>query len=98
MQNVNIEFPFPFYGIPTRNITVTTSGFCYIGEYIRMGLTANTQYIAPLMADFDTYDPKATVLYKSLGRLTADDEQANLQRTVSSFNGRMLCSTIKSQS
>lgn len=48
-----MKFDFPFYGHPVRNVTVATGGFLYTGEYVHSWLAA-TQYIAPLMANFDT--------------------------------------------
>lgn len=36
-----------------RNITIATGGFLYTGDYVHSWLAA-TQYIAPLMANFDT--------------------------------------------
>ncbi|KAL5275027.1 PLXDC2 family protein [Megaselia abdita] len=50
---LQLTFPFPFYGHNIRNITVATGGFMYTGEYVHSWLAA-TQYIAPLMANFDT--------------------------------------------
>nr|CAD7424589.1 unnamed protein product [Timema monikensis] len=50
---VKLSFDFPFYGHLVRNITVATGGFLYTGEYVHSWLAA-TQYIAPLMANFDT--------------------------------------------
>ena len=44
---------FPFYGHDVRNITIATGGFLYTGDYVHSWLAA-TQYIAPLMANFDT--------------------------------------------
>lgn len=52
-MTVELSFDFPFYGYPVRNITVATGGFLYTGEYVHSWLAA-TQYIAPLMANFDT--------------------------------------------
>lgn len=48
-----LSFDFPFYGHPVRNITVATGGFIYTGDHVHNWLAA-TQYIAPLMANFDT--------------------------------------------
>lgn len=53
MQTVQLKFDFPFYGHIVRNVTVATGGFLYTGEYVHSWLAA-TQYIAPLMANFDT--------------------------------------------
>nr|XP_024217023.1 plexin domain-containing protein 1 [Halyomorpha halys] len=50
---VRLKFDFPFYGHIVRNMTVATGGFIYTGDYIHSWLAA-TQYIAPLMANFDT--------------------------------------------
>ncbi|XP_076349288.1 plexin domain containing lethal (1) G0289 [Tachypleus tridentatus] len=50
---VSLSFDFPFYGHLIRNITIATGGFLYVGEYMHSWLAA-TQYIAPLMANFDT--------------------------------------------
>ncbi len=36
-----------------KNITIATGGFLYTGQYVHSWLAA-TQYIAPLMANFDT--------------------------------------------
>ncbi|KRF93831.1 plexin domain-containing protein 2 isoform X1 [Drosophila mojavensis] len=52
-MTVELKFAFPFYGHYVRNITVATGGFLYTGEYVHSWLAA-TQYIAPLMANFDT--------------------------------------------
>lgn len=52
-QTVKLSFDFPFYGHLIRNITIATGGFLYTGEYVHSWLAA-TQYIAPLMANFDT--------------------------------------------
>ncbi|XP_034469656.1 plexin domain-containing protein 2-like [Hippoglossus hippoglossus] len=51
-ERVNLSFDFPFYGHILKEITVTTGGFIYTGDLIHRMLTA-TQYIAPLMANFD---------------------------------------------
>ncbi|KAB0797330.1 hypothetical protein PPYR_08324 [Photinus pyralis] len=50
---VTLSFDFPFYGHLIRNVTVSTGGFLFMGQYIHLWLAA-TQYIAPLMANFDT--------------------------------------------
>ncbi|XP_043461241.1 plexin domain-containing protein 2 isoform X1 [Leptopilina heterotoma] len=49
---IKLQFDFPFYGHKVRNITIATGGFLYTGEYVHSWLAA-TQYIAPLMANFD---------------------------------------------
>ncbi|XP_067309110.1 plexin domain-containing protein 2 [Pseudorasbora parva] len=60
---VNLSFDFPFYGHSLREIHVATGGFIYTGDVIHKMLTA-TQYIAPLMANFDlSISPNSTVMY-----------------------------------
>ncbi|CAH1960022.1 unnamed protein product [Acanthoscelides obtectus] len=50
---VKLSFEFPFYGHLIKNVTIATGGFLYTGDYVHSWLAA-TQYIAPLMANFDT--------------------------------------------
>ena len=52
-QSVVLSFDFPFHGHPLRNVTIATGGFIYTGDYIHSWPTAS-QYIAPLMANFNT--------------------------------------------
>ncbi|XP_043920578.1 plexin domain-containing protein 2 isoform X2 [Protopterus annectens] len=64
---VNLSFDFPFYGHYLREITVATGGFIYTGEVVHRMLTA-TQYIAPLMANFDpSVSRNSTVRYSDNG-------------------------------
>ncbi|XP_033837807.1 plexin domain-containing protein 2-like [Periophthalmus magnuspinnatus] len=51
-KRVRLSFDFPFYGHLLKEVTVATGGFIYTGEVMHQLLTA-TQYIAPLMANFD---------------------------------------------
>jgi hypothetical protein len=51
-MTVKLPFEFQFYGHPINNITIATGGFLYAGDYIHSWLAA-TQYISPLMANFD---------------------------------------------
>ncbi|XP_009273533.1 PREDICTED: plexin domain-containing protein 2 [Aptenodytes forsteri] len=63
VKRVNLSFDFPFYGHFLREITVATGGFIYTGEVVHRMLTA-TQYIAPLMANFDpSVSRNSTVRY-----------------------------------
>ncbi|KAM6214931.1 plexin domain-containing protein 2 isoform 2-T2 [Rhynchocyon petersi] len=63
IERVNLSFDFPFYGHSLREITVATGGFIYTGEVVHRMLTA-TQYIAPLMANFDpSVSRNSTVRY-----------------------------------
>ena len=60
---IPLKFRFPFYGHEVENITIATGGFLYTGTYVHSWLAA-TQYIAPLMANFDTsQDENAMIRY-----------------------------------
>ena len=62
-----LSFSFPFYGHEVRNITIATGGFLYTGDYVHSWLAA-TQYIAPLMANFDTSSsPDSKIRYADNG-------------------------------
>jgi hypothetical protein len=64
---IKLNFKFLFYGHPVYNITIATGGFLYTGEYVHSWLAA-TQYIAPLMANFDTsQDDEAKIRYADNG-------------------------------
>lgn len=64
---ISLKFKFPFYGHLVENITIATGGFLYTGDYVHSWLAA-TQYIAPLMANFDTsQDENANVKYADNG-------------------------------
>lgn len=72
-QTVQLKFDFPFYGDMVRNVTVATGGFLYTGAYVHPWLAA-TQYIAPLMANFDTSMSNiSTVKYSDNGKITDDN-------------------------
>ncbi|CAD5215306.1 unnamed protein product [Bursaphelenchus okinawaensis] len=60
----NIGFKFPFYGHEIENLTVATGGFCYVGDQTHSWLAA-TQYIAPLMANFDTMSNSSVIMHAS---------------------------------
>ncbi|XP_040911866.1 plexin domain-containing protein 2-like [Toxotes jaculatrix] len=79
-ERVNLSFDFPFYGHILREITVATGGFIYTGDIIHRMLTA-TQYIAPLMANFDpSLSKNSTVLYFDNGTaLVVQWNQIHLQ-------------------
>ncbi|XP_006275049.2 plexin domain-containing protein 1 [Alligator mississippiensis] len=62
-SRVILSFDFPFYGHLLRQITIATGGFIFMGDVIHRMLTA-TQYIAPLMANFNpSYSRNSTVMY-----------------------------------
>uniref|UniRef100_A0A7N6FDK5 Plexin domain containing 1 n=1 Tax=Anabas testudineus TaxID=64144 RepID=A0A7N6FDK5_ANATE len=66
---VALSFDFPFYGHYLRQITVATGGFIFTGEITHRMLTA-TQYIAPLMANFDpSFSKNSTVKFSDNGNL-----------------------------
>ena len=50
---VTLDFDFPFYGHPVRELWVLPGGFISVPS-IKHANFVQTQYIAPLMADFDT--------------------------------------------
>lgn len=77
---IQLSFDFPFYGHNIRNITVATGGFIYTGEHVHNWLAA-TQYIAPLMANFDTRPTNDSLikLYDDGERFTAFWENVTLQ-------------------
>lgn len=62
---VALPFDFLFYGHPMKNITIATGGFLYAGDHVHSWLAA-TQYIAALMANFDTrLSNDSTIQYAS---------------------------------
>ncbi|XP_029309226.1 plexin domain-containing protein 2 [Cottoperca gobio] len=83
-ERVNLSFGFPFYGHVLKEITVATGGFIYTGDIIHRMLTA-TQYIAPLMANFDpSLSKNSTVFYFDNGTaLVVQWNRIHLQDNVS---------------
>ncbi|XP_036939278.1 plexin domain-containing protein 2 [Acanthopagrus latus] len=83
-ERVNLSFNFPFYGHILKEITVATEGFIYTGDIIHRLLTA-TQYIAPLMANFDpSLSKNSTVFYFDNGTaLVVQWNQIHLQDNIS---------------
>ncbi|KAM9392066.1 plexin domain-containing protein 1-like [Pholidichthys leucotaenia] len=66
---VVMSFAFPFYGHYLRQITIATGGFIFTGDITHRMLTT-TQYIAPLMANFDpSYSKDSTVQYLDNGEV-----------------------------
>ncbi|XP_072163620.1 plexin domain-containing protein 2-like [Diadema setosum] len=60
---IELEFNFPFYGHNITELFLTTGGFMYLGSYVHRYLAA-TQYIAPLMANFDpARSPNCSIKY-----------------------------------
>ncbi|XP_067933478.1 plexin domain-containing protein 1-like isoform X2 [Watersipora subatra] len=59
-----IPFNFTYYGHDVNKITVAIGGFLYMSDFLHKYLSA-TQYIAPLMADFNS-SINAGVIYYSL--------------------------------
>lgn len=66
-ERVRLSFDFPFYGHSLKEVTVASGGFIYTGDVMHQLLTA-TQYIAPLMADFDlSLSKNSSVFYSDNG-------------------------------
>ncbi|XP_041829103.1 plexin domain-containing protein 1-like isoform X2 [Melanotaenia boesemani] len=66
---VVLSFGFPFYGHYLRQIIIATGGFIFTGDLTHRMLTT-TQYIAPLMANFDpSYSKESTVQYLDNGEV-----------------------------
>ncbi|XP_069548028.1 plexin domain-containing protein 2 [Brachyistius frenatus] len=83
-ERVNLSFDFPFYGHLLKEITVATGGFIYTGDIIHRMLTA-TQYIAPLMANFDpSLSKNSSVFYFDNGTaLVVQWNHIRLQNNIS---------------
>ncbi|CAJ0579165.1 unnamed protein product, partial [Mesorhabditis spiculigera] len=64
---IRLQFEFPFYGHIMKNVTIATGGFLYVGDQTHNWLAA-TQYIAPLMANFNTLREGSGVLYADDGQ------------------------------
>ncbi|XP_005090463.2 plexin domain-containing protein 2 isoform X1 [Aplysia californica] len=63
---IPLKFDFRFYGHEIKNVTVATGGFIYMSPFLHQWLTA-TQYIAPLMANFDpSLSVNSSIYYESL--------------------------------
>ncbi|XP_061556796.1 plexin domain-containing protein 1-like isoform X1 [Phycodurus eques] len=66
---VALSFDFPFYGHYLRKVTIATGGFIFTGELTHRMLTS-TQYIAPLMANFDpSHSKESKVQYMDNGEV-----------------------------
>ncbi|KAG1650723.1 Plexin domain-containing protein 2 [Nymphon striatum] len=66
-STIRISFQFPIYGHLINNITIATGGFLYVGTFVHSWLAA-TQYIAPLMANFDaSLSNDSTIKYADNG-------------------------------
>ncbi|XP_033761935.1 plexin domain-containing protein 2-like isoform X2 [Pecten maximus] len=62
--SVQMNFNFRFYGHEINSVTIATGGFLYMSPFLHKWLTA-TQYIAPLMGNFDTtLGNTSEILYK----------------------------------
>ncbi|XP_041456391.1 plexin domain-containing protein 2-like isoform X2 [Lytechinus variegatus] len=73
-----LEFEFPYYGHNVTELFLTTGGFMYLGSYVHRYLAA-TQYIAPLMANFDPASSvNCSIKYFSNGSLFIS-EWTNIQ-------------------
>ncbi|XP_037545177.1 plexin domain-containing protein 1-like [Nematolebias whitei] len=66
---VAMSFDFPFYGHYLRQIVIATGGFIFTGDVTHRMLTS-TQYVAPLMANFDPgHSKESTVQYLDNGEV-----------------------------
>lgn len=94
---VSLSFDFPFYGHLVRNITIATGGFLYTGDYVHSWLAA-TQYIAPLMANFDTsMSNQSTIKYMDNGTVfSVQWENVALQDKPNSGNFSFQATLLKS--
>ncbi|XP_071158432.1 mucin-2-like [Mytilus edulis] len=65
LSSAGLELPFtmPFYGHNISKVQLTTGGFIYMAPFVHKFLTYS-QYVAPLMANFDTQTDNSDVLYK----------------------------------
>ncbi|XP_039763265.1 plexin domain-containing protein 2 [Pararge aegeria] len=82
-MTIKTKFPFPFYGHPVTNMTVATGGFIYMGDQVHNWLAA-TQYIAPLMGNFDTTltNDSFVKMYDDGEKFTVFWENATLRQDV----------------
>ncbi|XP_063421294.1 uncharacterized protein LOC134706356 [Mytilus trossulus] len=65
LSSAGLELPFtmPFYGHNISKVQLTTGGFIYMAPFVHKFLTYS-QYVAPLMANFDTQTNNSDILYK----------------------------------
>ncbi len=54
--NITMPFAFPFYGHPVREVIMTNRGFLALPS-VKQSNLHETQYIAPLMSNFDLGSP-----------------------------------------
>uniref|UniRef100_A0A1I8F3B6 Malectin_like domain-containing protein n=1 Tax=Macrostomum lignano TaxID=282301 RepID=A0A1I8F3B6_9PLAT len=59
---IPLVFSFDFYGHSVKSIVLTTSGFIYVNDLTHPYLTFS-QYIAPMMADFETRKSVSAIKY-----------------------------------
>lgn len=68
LSYIKLSFMFPFYGHPLDLLAITTQGFLYMSDFNHPRLNHSyTNYIAPLMANFDTFGNDSDILYKDDG-------------------------------
>lgn len=78
---MKLSFDFPFYGHLVRNIIIATGGFLYTGDYVHSWLSI-TQYVAPLMANFDTgYLNHSSIKYVDNGKQSPKLTAVNREKT-----------------
>ena len=68
LKFIKLSFKFPFYGHPVDHLAITTQGFLYMNSFTHPRLDYTfTNYLAPLMANFDTIGNYSDILHKDDG-------------------------------
>ncbi|BFY97788.1 hypothetical protein BsWGS_00828 [Bradybaena similaris] len=93
---VSLKFDFYFYGHKVTNVTVATGGFIYMSPFLHQWLTA-TQYIAPLMANFDPSLDKDSSIYQRSDKNKLIVEWKNIMLKDQASGGKFHFQTILSK-
>lgn len=75
---IPLSFTMPFYGHKINKVLLTTGGFIYMSPFVHNSLTYS-QYVAPLMANFDTKGNNSEILYKEYENSSIVFEWRNVQ-------------------
>ena len=86
-SGIDITFTMPFYGHNVNRLQLTTSGFIYMGPLLHPFLT-HSQYVAPLMANFDTKAINSKILYKEYKNRFIVVEWRNVQLNDENHHGQ----------
>ena len=80
---IDLKFTFPFYGQPVKRVVIATGGFIYVGEVLNPRLLTFSQFIAPLMANFDfsssDFDSKRLLYFSNETMLVVEWRDVGLQ-------------------